>query len=93
MYLVKTSPSKKRRAVTHGPLKKAGGAGPSLLVTTSSNNQHPALQHQVSSEAKEDSEGDNCKNWKYENEFFLMLETGYVYSYRQRFNLPACVDM
>lgn len=71
MYLVKTSPSKKRRAVTHGPLKKAGGAGPSLLVTTSSNNQHPALQHQVSSEAKEDSEGDNCKNWKYENEVFF----------------------
>eukprot|EP00064_Thunnus_orientalis_P009380 superscaffoldBa00001185_g9404 len=54
-----TSPSKKRRSMAHGPSKKAGSAGPSLSAATSSNNQHPALQSQVNSETKEDSEGDN----------------------------------
>lgn len=62
LYLVKTSPSKKRRAVAHGPLKKAAGSGPSLSTQTSSNNQQPSLQHQVSSDTKEDTEGDNGKN-------------------------------
>ncbi|XP_041811039.1 phosphatidylinositol 4-phosphate 5-kinase type-1 alpha-like [Chelmon rostratus] len=57
--LLKTSPSKKRRAVAHGPLKKTSGSGPSLLTQTSSNSQHPSLQHQVSTETKEDTEGDN----------------------------------
>ncbi|XP_044028592.1 phosphatidylinositol 4-phosphate 5-kinase type-1 alpha-like isoform X2 [Siniperca chuatsi] len=56
--LLKTSPSKKRRAVAHGPLRKTAGSGPSLLTQTSSNSQHP-LQNQVSSETKEDTEGDN----------------------------------
>lgn len=56
---LKTSPSKKRRSMAHGPSKKAGSAGPSLSAATSSNNQHPALQSQVNSETKEDSEGDN----------------------------------
>ncbi|KAM9340234.1 phosphatidylinositol 4-phosphate 5-kinase type-1 alpha-like [Symphorus nematophorus] len=58
---LKTSPSKKRRAVAHGPLKKTPGSGPSLFsqTSTSSNNQQPLLQHQVSSDAKEDPEGDN----------------------------------
>nr|XP_046273068.1 phosphatidylinositol 4-phosphate 5-kinase type-1 alpha-like isoform X2 [Scatophagus argus] len=55
--LLKTSPSKKRRAVSHGPLKKA--AGPGTALYNSSNNQHHLLQQQVSSETKEDSEGDN----------------------------------
>lgn len=56
---LKTSPSKKRRAVTHGPLRKTAGAGPSLSTQTSTNSQHPSLQHQVSSDTKEDSEVDN----------------------------------
>ncbi|CAK6949275.1 phosphatidylinositol 4-phosphate 5-kinase type-1 alpha-like [Scomber scombrus] len=58
---LRSSPSKKRRTLSHGPLKKSGGTGPSLLAATSSNNQHPALQHQVSSDTKEDSEADNFK--------------------------------
>ncbi|XP_068567248.1 phosphatidylinositol 4-phosphate 5-kinase type-1 alpha-like isoform X2 [Cebidichthys violaceus] len=57
--LLKTSPSKKRRAVTHGPLRKTAGAGPPLLTQMSSNSQHSNLQHQVSSDTKEDTEGDN----------------------------------
>ncbi|GAA6227304.1 phosphatidylinositol 4-phosphate 5-kinase type-1 alpha-like [Lates japonicus] len=52
---LKTSPSKKRRAVSHGPLRKGAGSGPLLLTPTSSNNQQPVLQHQFSS----DTEGDN----------------------------------
>uniref|UniRef100_A0A7N8XKF4 Phosphatidylinositol-4-phosphate 5-kinase type 1 alpha n=1 Tax=Mastacembelus armatus TaxID=205130 RepID=A0A7N8XKF4_9TELE len=52
---LKTSPSKKRRAVTHGTLKKTAGNGPQ----TSSTNQHPLLQHQLSSEIREDTEGEN----------------------------------
>ncbi|XP_070777636.1 phosphatidylinositol 4-phosphate 5-kinase type-1 alpha-like isoform X2 [Enoplosus armatus] len=57
--LLKTSPSKKRRTVAHGPLRKAAGSGPYLMTqTSSSSNQHPLLQHQVSSETKEDTEGD-----------------------------------
>ncbi|XP_031722268.1 phosphatidylinositol 4-phosphate 5-kinase type-1 alpha-like isoform X2 [Anarrhichthys ocellatus] len=57
--LLKTSPSKKRRAVTHGPLRKTPGAGPSLMTQMSNNSQHSNLQHQVSSDTKEDTEGDN----------------------------------
>lgn len=71
MYPVKTSPSKKRRAVAHGPLKKTAGSGPSLLAQSSSNNQHHLIQHQVSSESKEDTEGDNGKNWKQDVRFLL----------------------
>lgn len=57
---LKTSPSKKRRAVSHGPLKKVPGSGPSLMSQSSSNNnQHASLQHQVSTDTKDDSEGDN----------------------------------
>ncbi|KAI3358668.1 hypothetical protein L3Q82_015081, partial [Scortum barcoo] len=41
--LLKTSPSKKRRALTHGPMRKAAGF----------------LQHQVSTDTKEDTEGEN----------------------------------
>ncbi|XP_054461664.1 phosphatidylinositol 4-phosphate 5-kinase type-1 alpha-like [Anoplopoma fimbria] len=55
---LKTSPSKKRRAVTHGPLRKTAGAWP-FLTQTSTNSQQSFLQHPVSSEAKEDTEGDN----------------------------------
>ncbi|XP_038581510.1 phosphatidylinositol 4-phosphate 5-kinase type-1 alpha-like [Micropterus salmoides] len=54
--LLKPSPCKKRRAVAHLPLKKTAGSGLSLLTH---NSQHPLLQHQVSSETKEDTEGDN----------------------------------
>ncbi|XP_073339955.1 phosphatidylinositol 4-phosphate 5-kinase type-1 alpha-like [Pagrus major] len=56
---LKTSPSKKRRAVAHGPLKKTAGSGPSLSTQTSVNNQHPLLQHQVSTDTIENTEGDN----------------------------------
>ncbi|XP_056269341.1 phosphatidylinositol 4-phosphate 5-kinase type-1 alpha-like isoform X2 [Pseudoliparis swirei] len=56
--LLKTSPSKKRRAVTHGPLRKPAGAGPLLMTQTSGNSQHSSLQHQSSSETKEEPEGD-----------------------------------
>nr|XP_020479480.1 phosphatidylinositol 4-phosphate 5-kinase type-1 alpha-like isoform X2 [Monopterus albus]XP_020479481.1 phosphatidylinositol 4-phosphate 5-kinase type-1 alpha-like isoform X2 [Monopterus albus] len=52
---LKPSPSKKRRAANHGILKKIAGTGPLLLTPTSSNNQ----QHQVSSETREDTEGEN----------------------------------
>lgn len=60
---VKTSPSKKRRAVAHGPLKKTAGSGPLLMTQTSGNNQHPLLQHQVSTDTIENTEGDNGKSW------------------------------
>lgn len=57
---LKSSPSKKRRAVGHGPLKKVPGSGPLLSSQTSSNNnQHASLQHQVSTDTKDDSEGDS----------------------------------
>ncbi|KAM3595969.1 uncharacterized protein V6R79_006084 [Siganus canaliculatus] len=54
---LKTSPSKKRRTLTHGPTKKPAASGPFLLTPNSSSNQ---LQHQVSSESREDSERDNA---------------------------------
>ncbi|XP_068431260.1 phosphatidylinositol 4-phosphate 5-kinase type-1 alpha-like [Clinocottus analis] len=57
--LLKTSPSKKRRTVTHGPLRKTAGGGSFLMTQTSSNSQQSVLQHQVSSETKEEPEGDN----------------------------------
>ncbi|KAM9838625.1 phosphatidylinositol 4-phosphate 5-kinase type-1 alpha-like isoform 1-T1 [Aulostomus maculatus] len=56
---LKSSPCKRRRAVTHGLPKKGGGTGPFLLPPLSRNNQNPALQHQVSTETKEDAERDN----------------------------------
>uniref|UniRef100_A0AAQ4P0D6 PIPK domain-containing protein n=1 Tax=Gasterosteus aculeatus aculeatus TaxID=481459 RepID=A0AAQ4P0D6_GASAC len=52
---LKTSPSKKRRNLSHGPLRKPPGTGPALMAQTSSNSQQSFLQHQVSSE----TEGDN----------------------------------
>lgn len=58
LHPVKTSPSKKRRAVTHGPVKKTATSGPSLSQTASNN------QNQASSESKEDTEGDTGKNWE-----------------------------
>ncbi|XP_041664612.1 phosphatidylinositol 4-phosphate 5-kinase type-1 alpha-like [Cheilinus undulatus] len=53
---LKTSPSKKRRALTHGPLRKAGASGPPLSTQTSTNSQ---LQHQISTDTKEDAEADS----------------------------------
>lgn len=61
LYSVKTSPYKKRRAVTQGPAKKTAGSGPSLSTQTSTNSQQHVLQHQISSETKDDSEGDSSK--------------------------------
>lgn len=72
LYPVKTSPSKKRRAVTHGPMKKTATSGPSLSQTTSNN------QHQVSSESKEDTEGDNGKNWERDVWFLLKCKQGWI---------------
>ncbi|XP_049890247.1 phosphatidylinositol 4-phosphate 5-kinase type-1 alpha-like [Epinephelus moara] len=57
---LKSSPSKKRRAVSHAPLRKPAGSGPPLSTQTSSSSQHYPLQQQVSSETKEDTEGDNA---------------------------------
>ncbi|XP_037329318.2 phosphatidylinositol 4-phosphate 5-kinase type-1 alpha-like [Pungitius pungitius] len=56
---LKTSPSKKRRNLPHGPLRKPTGTGPFLMTQTSGNSQQSFLQHQVSSENKEETEGDN----------------------------------
>ncbi|XP_020504238.1 phosphatidylinositol 4-phosphate 5-kinase type-1 alpha isoform X2 [Labrus bergylta] len=56
---LKSSPSKKRRALTQGPLRKSAGSGPSLSTQTSTNSQHAFLQHQLSSDTKEDAEVDN----------------------------------
>ncbi|PWA15170.1 hypothetical protein CCH79_00008701, partial [Gambusia affinis] len=50
---VKASPVKKRRA--NGPVKKLAGTGLYLLTQTSY--QQPSLQHQVSTDTKEDTEG------------------------------------
>ncbi|XP_032436894.1 phosphatidylinositol 4-phosphate 5-kinase type-1 alpha-like isoform X1 [Xiphophorus hellerii] len=50
---VKASPVKKRRA--NGPVKKLAGSGLYLLTQTSY--QQPSLQHQVSTDTKEDTEG------------------------------------
>ncbi|XP_053717465.1 phosphatidylinositol 4-phosphate 5-kinase type-1 alpha-like isoform X1 [Synchiropus splendidus] len=51
----KTSPSKKRRAVGHVPLKKIGVAGPSTLAASSG----LVLQHQVSTGSRDEKEDDN----------------------------------
>lgn len=58
---MKTSPSKKRRAVTHGPLKKTAGSAPLLTTQTSNKSLQLSLQHQVSSESRDDTEGDISK--------------------------------
>lgn len=63
LYSVKSSPSKKRRAPPHG-LKKTAASGPLLSTQTSSNSQHHLFQHQISSETKEEVEGENGKSWK-----------------------------
>ncbi|KAF3707338.1 Phosphatidylinositol 4-phosphate 5-kinase type-1 alpha [Channa argus] len=55
---LKTSPSKKRRAVANSPLKKTAGSGPLLSTQTSINSQQLSL-HQVSTETREDTETDN----------------------------------
>ncbi|XP_031595354.1 phosphatidylinositol 4-phosphate 5-kinase type-1 alpha-like [Oreochromis aureus] len=56
---LKTSPSKKRRAGA-GPVKRAAGSGPSLMTQASSSStaQSPLLQHQASSDTREDTEAD-----------------------------------
>lgn len=54
----KASPCKKRRAVTHGPMRRAGGP-PLSTQTSSTSNPLPLLQHQLSSDTREDAEGDN----------------------------------
>uniref|UniRef100_A0AAQ6IU66 PIPK domain-containing protein n=1 Tax=Anabas testudineus TaxID=64144 RepID=A0AAQ6IU66_ANATE len=56
---LKPSPTKKRRAVPHGPLKKTAGSGPLLSSQMSNNSQQLSLQHQVSYETREDIDGDN----------------------------------
>lgn len=53
---LKNSPTKKRRALTHGPPRKTGISGPPLSTQTSTNSQ---LQHQISTDTKEDSEVDS----------------------------------
>ncbi|XP_074542822.1 phosphatidylinositol 4-phosphate 5-kinase type-1 alpha-like isoform X6 [Halichoeres trimaculatus] len=55
---LKNSPSKKRRAVTH-PLRKTAGSGPPLSTQTSTNSQHTLLQHQISTDTREDVEVDS----------------------------------
>ncbi|KAM9385420.1 phosphatidylinositol 4-phosphate 5-kinase type-1 alpha-like [Pholidichthys leucotaenia] len=57
---LKTSPSKKRRAGAIAPLKRTGGAGPSMSPLARSKNLLPSLQHQVSTDTREDIEGDNA---------------------------------
>lgn len=64
LYLVKSSPSKKRRTLPHGPLKKTAASGPFLSTQISSNSQHHLLQHQISYETKEEVEGESGKSWK-----------------------------
>lgn len=54
----KASPCKKRRAVTHGPMRRAGGP-PLSTQTSSTSNPLPLFQHQLSSDTREDAEGDN----------------------------------
>lgn len=54
----KTSPCKKRRAVTHGPMRRAGGP-PLSTQTSSTSNPLPYLQHQFSTDTREDLEGDS----------------------------------
>lgn len=67
LYPVKTSPSKKRRAVAPSALKKANmaGSGPALFALSSSNSQQPAVQQDVA-ESKADTEEDGGKIWKKE---------------------------
>ncbi|CAJ1083348.1 phosphatidylinositol 4-phosphate 5-kinase type-1 alpha-like isoform X2 [Xyrichtys novacula] len=55
---LKTSPSKKRRAVTHGPPRKTAGSGPPLSTQTSTNSQTVSYQHQMSTDTREDAEVD-----------------------------------
>ncbi|XP_008330127.1 phosphatidylinositol 4-phosphate 5-kinase type-1 alpha-like isoform X2 [Cynoglossus semilaevis] len=56
---VRHSPSKKRRAVTHAPLRKPAGSGPPYFSQiSSSSSQYPALQHQISTDTRDDSDGD-----------------------------------
>ncbi|XP_028281312.1 phosphatidylinositol 4-phosphate 5-kinase type-1 alpha-like [Parambassis ranga] len=53
---LKTSPSKKRRAVTHGNVRRVAGSMPPLSTQTSTNSQHHSLQHQSSVDAREDAD-------------------------------------
>lgn len=57
--MLKTSPSKKRRAVTHGPMRRGGGAGPSYSTQTSTTSQPLSLQHQFSTDTRDDVEVDS----------------------------------
>ncbi|XP_035038805.1 phosphatidylinositol 4-phosphate 5-kinase type-1 alpha [Hippoglossus stenolepis] len=56
---LKTSPSKKRRAVTHVPMRKPAGSGPFFTSQTSSSSQSAFFQRQVSSDTRDDTDGDN----------------------------------
>lgn len=92
---VKSSPSKKRRAVAHGPLKKTAGSGPFLMTQTSGNNQHPLLQHQVSTDTIENTEGDNGKSWGFSGFSWnaKQVRMNFVEGYPHRFSPPACTSM
>uniref|UniRef100_UPI003AB0E98E phosphatidylinositol 4-phosphate 5-kinase type-1 alpha-like isoform X1 n=1 Tax=Centroberyx gerrardi TaxID=166262 RepID=UPI003AB0E98E len=58
---LKTSPSKKGRAVAHGALRKGNtaGSGPFLMTQTSTSSQQHVVQRNISTESKTDTEGDN----------------------------------
>ncbi|XP_056154212.1 phosphatidylinositol 4-phosphate 5-kinase type-1 alpha-like isoform X2 [Lampris incognitus] len=58
---LKTSPSKKSRAVTQGGLRKVNIAGPGSSPPTqaSGTTTQPVIQHSISSEAETDTEGDS----------------------------------
>ncbi|XP_028317126.1 phosphatidylinositol 4-phosphate 5-kinase type-1 alpha-like isoform X2 [Gouania willdenowi] len=58
--LLKTSPSKRRRAVTQPG--RRGGPGPSYSTQTSTTSQPYSLQPQMSSETKDDTDVDNELN-------------------------------
>ncbi|XP_060948944.1 phosphatidylinositol 4-phosphate 5-kinase type-1 alpha-like [Limanda limanda] len=57
---LKSSPSKKRRAVTHVPMRKPAGSGPFLSTQISSSSSQPAFfQRQGSSDTRDETDGDN----------------------------------
>ncbi|XP_058474553.1 phosphatidylinositol 4-phosphate 5-kinase type-1 alpha-like isoform X1 [Solea solea] len=57
---LKNSPSKKRRAMGHGPARKPAGAGPPFFSQiSSSSSQYAVLQHQISTETRDETDGDN----------------------------------
>lgn len=83
--------------MAQGPVKRPAGSGPSPLTQTSINSQQHVLQREISSDTKEDSEGENGKTWKTARQASVDVTTRALWSpwpipaeIRSYGMLPAC---